>query len=316
MTGQAIVVRPLEERDLAAADRVMRVAFGTFVGAPEPATFMGDAAYVHHRWRTDPAAAFAAETGGEIVGSNFAINWGSVGFFGPLSIRPDWWDRGIGSRLVEPAMACFAAWKTTHAGLYTFAQSQKHVGLYQKFGFWPRFLTALMSKPIETPVRPPRWSAFSELSSADRRAALDAARELTDAIFSGLDVSREMHAVAAQSLGETVLAWNGSRLLGFAVCHCGPGTEAGSGNCYVKFAAAAPGHDGGDAFDRVLDACEAMAARRGLSRIAGGMNLAREEAYRRMLARGFRVMRQGVAMHRPNEPGYNRPGIFVVDDWR
>ena len=54
---------------------------------------MGDAAYVRNRWLADPEAAFAAEAAGEIIGSNFATNWGSVGFFGPLTIRPDFWDR-------------------------------------------------------------------------------------------------------------------------------------------------------------------------------------------------------------------------------
>jgi hypothetical protein len=23
-----------------------------------------------------------------------------------------------------------------------------------------------------------------------------------------------------------------------------------------------------------------------------------------------------VTMHRPNEPGYSRPGLYVLDDWR
>ena len=55
----------------------------------------------------------------------------------------------MGKRLMEPVMKCFAGWGTTHAGLFTFAQSPKHLGLYQKFGFWPRFLTAIMSKPVE-----------------------------------------------------------------------------------------------------------------------------------------------------------------------
>jgi len=31
---------------------------------------------------------------------------------------------------------------------------------------------------------------------------------------------------------------------------------------------------------------------------------------------GFRTMIQGVTMHRPNEPGYSAPGLFVLDDWR
>jgi hypothetical protein len=25
---------------------------------------------------------------------------------------------------------------------------------------------------------------------------------------------------------------------------------------------------------------------------------------------------QGIAMQRDNEPGYNRPDVFLIDDWR
>jgi GNAT superfamily N-acetyltransferase len=127
----------------------MRLAFGTFLGVPDPASFMGDASYVRTRWEASPDAAFAAEINNELVGSNFATNWGSVGFFGPLTIRPDLWDRGLGKLLMEPVLACFDQWQTKHAGLFTFAQSQKHIGLYQRFGFYPRFLTAIMSKPVK-----------------------------------------------------------------------------------------------------------------------------------------------------------------------
>jgi len=36
-----------------------------------------------------------------------------------------------------------------------------------------------------------------------------------------------------------------------------------------------------------------------------------------MLARGYRSdLMQGIIMARPNEPGYNRPDVFVIDDWR
>src|SRR5205085_446830 len=97
-TKPDITVRPLEERDLPAADHIMRLAFGTFIGLPEPTAFMGDADFVRTRWRADPNAAFVAEVGGELIGSNFATNWGSIGFFGPLTIRPDFWDQGVGKR--------------------------------------------------------------------------------------------------------------------------------------------------------------------------------------------------------------------------
>ena len=38
-----ISVRPLQETDLPTADHIMRLAFGTFLGLPEPTSFMGDA---------------------------------------------------------------------------------------------------------------------------------------------------------------------------------------------------------------------------------------------------------------------------------
>ncbi len=45
-------------------------------------------------------------------------------------------------------MDIFEKWGVREAGLFTFAHSPKHIGLYQKFGFWPRFLTAVMSKNV------------------------------------------------------------------------------------------------------------------------------------------------------------------------
>ena len=43
-------------------------------------------------------------------------------------------------------MAIFDRWGMQHTGLFTFAQSAKHVGLYQKLGYWPQYLTAIMTR--------------------------------------------------------------------------------------------------------------------------------------------------------------------------
>jgi len=316
-TNDTIIIRLLQEDDLAVADRIVRLAFGSFIGLPEPEKFMGDAGYVRSRWRTDPAAAFAAEVDGALVGSNFATTWGSVGFFGPLTIRPDLWDRGVGKRLMEPVVALFAERNVRHAGLFTFAQSQKHIGLYQKFGFWPRFLTAILSRPVQKQATGAlQWSVFSTAGDATQQSHQNACRALTNEILEGLDPTQEVRAVFEQNLGETVLVWNDSKLAAFAICHFGAGTEAGSGTCYIKFGAAKPGTRAEESFEQLLVACEAMAAQKDLSRIVGGVNTARHEAYRKMLANGFRTDLQGVAMQRPNEPGYNRPGVYLIDDWR
>jgi N-acetylglutamate synthase-like GNAT family acetyltransferase len=239
-----------------------------------------------------------------------------LGFFGPLSVRPDIWDHGIGKGLLEPVMELFVEWGTKHASLFTFAHSPKHMGLYQKFGFWPRFLTVIMSKPVEQPKRVAQWSRYSEVPDSERAGCLSACRRLTDAICEGLDLEREIGAVYTQGLGDTVLLWDDSTLVGLGICHCGPGSEAGSGACYVKFGGAQPGTMAGQVFDRLLDACEALASQQGMSRLIAGVNTENHHTYRKMMARGFRTQFQGITMHRPNEPAYNGSNVYVVDDWR
>jgi len=68
-TKRDISVRPLQESDLSTADHIMRLAFGTFLGLSDPASFMSDASYVRTRWKANPNAAFAAEISNELVGS-------------------------------------------------------------------------------------------------------------------------------------------------------------------------------------------------------------------------------------------------------
>jgi len=47
---EKVNIRPLQESDLPKADRIPRLAFGTFVGSPDPMTFFGDADVVRTRF--------------------------------------------------------------------------------------------------------------------------------------------------------------------------------------------------------------------------------------------------------------------------
>ena len=315
-THADVVIRHLRVEDLPAADTVRRLAFGTFLGLADPLTFRGDANPVRTRYLADPDGSFAAEIDGQLVGSNFAISWGSVGFFGPLSIHPSFWNQGVAQRLVAATLEAFARRGTRHVGLFTFAHSAQHVVLYQKFDFWPRFLKLIMAKPVGPVSCDTSWVVYSALPESKQRKVLADCRALTGAIYDGLDLSVEIRAVARHRFGETVLLWDGDTLIGFAVCHYGAETEAGSGICYVKFGAVHPDPDAGATFARLLSSCEALAVHTGMTRLVARVNTARREAYRQMLASGFRTEVQGLAMDRPDETSYNRPGVFVSDDWR
>ncbi|MBA2454212.1 MAG: GNAT family N-acetyltransferase [Chloroflexia bacterium] len=308
-----VLIRPLRESDLTEADRIERLAFGTYLGLPDPMAFLGDAADIATRWQTEPEGAFAAELDGALIGTNFATRWGSVGILGPLTIHPDYWNRGYATPLIKAVVDCLVSWGTTHDQLFTFAQSPKHHALYQKAGFWPRFLTPLMSTSALTLSDGAVYERFSGMSGADQEHSVAACRKLTQDIQAGLDLTVEIQAVRDLNLGDTILLHDADGLQGFAVCHCGPGTEAGSGVCSVKFGAVRPGPDAAEAFSRLVSACETFTIKMGMQSLTTSVNTSRIAAYQMLLKRGYRSTFIGISMHRPNEPGYCRPDVFVIE---
>jgi GNAT superfamily N-acetyltransferase len=310
-----VTVGPLDESDLAEAARIFRVAFGTFFGVPDPEAFWTDRDYAFGRHAAPHVAAFGAKLDGKLAGSNFATRWGSHGFFGPLSVRPDLQDRGVAQLLLRKTMAQFEAWGTKDVGLFTFPQSARHIGLYQKFGFSARFLTAVMSAPARA-QRVKGSLRFSALTKAEQDGALSVCRRLADALYPGLDLTDEIRTTQALGLGDTVLIESQNGIAAFAICQHGPRSEAGADTCYVKFGAACPGPSAESDFVRLVEACESYATAIGTAKVLAGVNMGRHEAYRLFVARGYRTATQGVAMHKDNQPGYSRPGLFIIDDWR
>src|ERR671936_1330676 len=171
-------------------------------------------------------ASFGAMLDGKLVGSTFATKWGSVGFLGPITVHPDRHEGGIGRALLAETMRQFDDWGARHVGLFTFAHSAKHVALYQKYDFYARFLTAIMSAPVGSRQKSAALMRFSGLSTAQQREALHSCRNVADALYAGLDLTEEIRATNAQGVGDTILIEGGGGIVGFAVCHYGPRSEA------------------------------------------------------------------------------------------
>ena len=317
--ANGITVGPLKQSELKEADRIFRVAFGTFIGLPNPADFMGDRNLLISRWYAPHVKTLAARDNGRLIGSNQITRWGSFAFFGPLTVVPEYWDRGVAQLLLDGTMKVFEKQALKRTALFTFSNSTKHVGLYQKYGYWPDYLTALMTLPSQPPASTresaPNAVQLTSLRKTERDAAIAACAKLTNTISKGLDLTDELRTLLKQKSGEALLTYSGSVLDGFAICLHGPGSEGGTKTCYIKFAAARGGPGAGKRFDTLLHACSAFAASRNAA-LEAGMNLAREDAYRRMRAHGFRAFAQGVSMQRPHAPGHNRGDVYVIDDWR
>jgi len=317
----AIRIGLLREPELEEARRIVNLAFGTFLGHPNPLEIMGDRDFVTPRWRAGNTKVLAARENGKLIGSNILTRWGSFAFFGPLTVLPEYWNRGVAKQLLTATMKAFDSWGVRHTGLFTFPHSAKHVGLYQKFGYWPGSLTAIMRCKPESAIRPVSGDAkpavfLSTLGRSARDKAITACARLTDSHKKGLDLSEEIGAVLARHVGEVILIYGRNGLDAFAVCMHGVGSEGGAKAVYAKFTAARGGGPGGaNRFSQLLDAVEEYALERG-AEVEAGVSLACVDAFRRMRARGYRVITQGVAMQQPNGDGFNRRSAYLINDWR
>lgn len=315
-----IEIGPLEPAEVDEADRIFRLAFATFLGLPDPSAAFGDSDMFRTRWRAANTRVLAARRAGVLVGTNVITRWGSLGWFGPMTVRPDLWDQGVARALLEATNRVFDSWKVTHRGLFTFANSPKHVSLYQRYGYWPRYLTLITERTLpSTELGTPSAAAQALLSAHGPRDAenlVRECRELSGMALPGLDLTGEIRSVLDGRLGDTVLLRDGSRLEGFAICYIGPGNEARSGDAYLKFGMVRPGSEARKRLSGLLDAVEVFASSRSATRLEVGVNTSHPETCRLLKDRGHRVPFIGVAMQFPDEPGYHRPDVAVLDDWR
>jgi hypothetical protein len=80
-------IRTLTENDLAPADQVFRLAFGTFFGLPDPLAFSGDALWVSTRFRIEPAGVYGAFADEELIGEHCPSRYLSTVDGGRFSTR-------------------------------------------------------------------------------------------------------------------------------------------------------------------------------------------------------------------------------------
>jgi GNAT superfamily N-acetyltransferase len=312
--NSAIRIAPLERDDLPAADRVFRLAFGTQYGLSDPLGFAPGSEMVRGRLHAGHICSFKASRHGKLVGSAFLSRWGGLAVFGPLTVDPDAWGLGIGSQLLDACLAVGAEWNVTSVGLFTLPESPKHLGLYRKHGFWPGSLTALTEKRVARSSADPE--TLGGLDAHERAVAVEECRAVSSMVWDGLDLTGEVEYLGEPHMGDVVIVREDGRVAAFALCHVGPGSEAVTGSCYVKFAAVRPGAGGVGLLGDLLDACETLAAQRGVDRLEVGVSLARRTAANLLEERGHRAFRHGVAMHRPADEAIVTSAQLVLDDWR
>src|SRR5262245_26635898 len=171
--------------------------------------------------------------------------WGTIGLVGPVAVLPHYQNQDIGQQLLTACQGFFDENKAVLQGVATYPGSPKHLLFYQKFGYRPRGLVALMARTLdrrETPVARPAKPVvsvrrYSTLEEAKKKAAILKMRRITNSVFRGLDLGKEVEIVDGLALGDTLLLEKGRDLIGFAIYHAPGMSEAPQGSLYVKFLA-------------------------------------------------------------------------------
>lgn len=314
MTGGsrgAVVVRTAQEGDLAPADAVLRAAFDAFTGATG---HLRDGDPLRSRWRTDPERVVVAELNGQVVGSNAITVRGTTGWFGPLSVAPQLWGRGLAHPLVDEAAERLRRAGADRTGLFTFADSPLHLSLYGRHGYRPGAAMLVLAREAR-PGRSTGADSYSDLPADQQLVLLRELAVLTGAVEPGWDLAGEVEATCRTGLGDTVVIHDAGGLAGVAVFQFGAGSDAASGTCRIKVAAVRPGQGADSRMVRLLDAVDAHAVRRGAHTVVASVSAASAACAQLLLDRGHAIATRGLAMHRGGV-GHQREDSWVLDDWR
>ncbi|HKV74405.1 MAG TPA: GNAT family N-acetyltransferase [Gemmatimonadales bacterium] len=251
---------------------------------------------------------------GHIIAFNMAHRSGAEGWMGPLAVRSDWQERGIGTEMLKAGIAWLRGLGVRTLGLETMPRTIENIGFYSRLGFEPGMLTITLVRDLPAVSRVAGGAI--ELMSAeagDRLRQIEECRRLADALSPGLDFSRELVLTHDLRLGDAVFVRNANSLSGFALYHSAP-LAAGRGAeelRVLKLVATDP-----EAFGAIISAVETAAVKHRLPRVAIRCQTAFQSPYHALVDRGYRVHWTDLRMTLEGfaEPAV-RNGAVVWSNW-
>jgi GNAT superfamily N-acetyltransferase len=295
---------PAEERDIEALNRLFADAFtdryrrdglvGVRVPPLNPRVWTyalrdaGDGAMV---WRDED---------GRLLAFNVAHQCGTEGWMGPLAVRVDRQNSGVGKTIVRSATEWLLDRGVTTLGLETMPRTVENIGFYGHLGFLPGYLTLTMTRELAVRRRGGALPVLlSRLASDDRAVAVANAQALLQSLVAGYDFTREIELTAELGLGDTALVMGEGGLAAFVLWHSASlAAERQSDELRVLKLAARDA----SAFEASLQAVEASAAYVGVRRVAIRCQSRHESAFRSLIGRGYQVRWTDLRMHLDGYP--------------
>lgn len=176
-TGDIVMIRRMEERDVVRAGEVIVAAFNdVFARHGFPPPFPSTAAGIglaRGYLQLEPQECFVAEEGGRVVGSGFLHLRGATAGIGPITVDPAFQSKGVGKELMMTVIRAGRNCPSLRLVQDTF--NTVSFPLYSKLGFTACGTIASLGSQELRPATRPRGVAIREATAEDtvRIAALD-----------------------------------------------------------------------------------------------------------------------------------------------
>jgi len=294
----ASVVRAMTSADLPGVSSVMNAAFGA-LGVPAagagPARPAIPALLFAVRFAADPGGCFVAvrkQEPGQVAGALISVARGTLGWFGPLAVRPDAQRSGVGGKLVA---ACLDSWRRRGVrlmGLETYRDSPVHEAFYKKMGFRPSCIGI---------------GFRAQVGATGMPAGVRIGGPMPDLgfLYPGLDVSGEAAATTRCGAGHVLTSGEGMAIVHLESTCQSP--EAG----FVPFLAAATR----DSFERLLGAAEHLSHKRGKTTLLTRASSSSWNIIDVLDRRGYQAEALTTRMKAGDEPDYDHTGTYYLDNW-
>jgi len=187
----------------------------------------------------------------------------------------------------------------------------ENIGFYARLGFFPGHLTVTLTNDIITRGhRAPM--VLSQRKGAAGGETLEAARHLVAALAPGYDFTREILLTTELGLGDTSLIDGDDGLDALVLWHSAPLAEGRPKDevRVLKLAARDPA-----SFEAAIAATEAAAARAGIRRVAVRCQTRFDDAFRRLVARGYRVRWTDLRMTYEGYSEAHPAGGVLLSNW-
>ncbi len=224
------------------------------------------------------------DTDGQLTGFNMVHRSGAEGWMGPIAVRPDRQNEGLGSTMVQAGIDWLKAQGARTIGLETMPRTVDNIGFYSRLGFMPGHLTITLVRDVGRRNADPG----ELLSAAGPRPAdsLAECRALTDRLAPGIDFTRELALTHELRIGDTSLIRREGRLAAFALWHSAP-LAAGRPKDEVRILKLVA--ESLDDMEHAVDAVQHAAQHERVRRVALRCQSAFADTYLRLVERGFRV---------------------------